>query len=244
MKVMTLNIWGGYVLEPLLKFMRAHQDVDVFCLQEVYHHAEKMASDEDRAVTLDSLSQMNAQLPEHVPFFRPVVNNSYGIAMLVRESVNVLSEREAFIHENKNYIGIGPTHSRILQCLECESEGQRYAVVNVHGLWNGKGKGDSPERILQSQSIKKFIDALDCPTLLCGDFNLRPDTESFGIVAEGLVDLIASHNITSTRTSYYEKTERFADYMLLSPDLTLRSFTVLPDEVSDHAPLLAEFYAE
>ena len=38
MKLITLNIWGGHVLEPLLNFMVSHHDVDIFCLQEVYQN--------------------------------------------------------------------------------------------------------------------------------------------------------------------------------------------------------------
>ena len=37
------------------------------------------------------------------------------------------------------------------------------------------------------------------------------------------------------------RTELFADYILVSPDIVVKHFQVLPDEVSDHAPLLVEF---
>lgn len=33
LKLITLNIWGGHVEKPLLDFINAHQDVDIFCLQ-------------------------------------------------------------------------------------------------------------------------------------------------------------------------------------------------------------------
>ncbi|MEN9649301.1 MAG: hypothetical protein RL094_268 [Candidatus Parcubacteria bacterium] len=39
MKVIFLNVYGGRFHENLLKFFAAHQDVDVICLQEVYHNA-------------------------------------------------------------------------------------------------------------------------------------------------------------------------------------------------------------
>ena len=40
MKIISLNIWGGRVHKPLLDFLKNHTEVDVFCLQEVYHEAE------------------------------------------------------------------------------------------------------------------------------------------------------------------------------------------------------------
>jgi endonuclease/exonuclease/phosphatase (EEP) superfamily protein YafD len=51
-------------------------------------------------------------------------------------------------------------------------------VVNFHGLWNGKGKTDTPDRIAQSQNILRFLEGVDGEIILCGDFNLLPDTES------------------------------------------------------------------
>ncbi len=57
----------------------------------------------------------------------------------------------------------------------------------------------------------------------------------------GLRNLIKEYGITSTRTSFYTKPEKFADYMLVSPGVEVKDFKVLPDEVSDHSPLYLEF---
>ena len=116
-----------------------------------------------------------------------------------------------------------------------------YSILNVHGLWSGKGKKDSPERLLQSQRIRHFMDSINTPKILCGDFNLRPDTESMAIIEKGMNNLITSNDIRSTRTRFYTKQEQFADYILTSPEIIVNEFTVLKDEVSDHAPLLIDF---
>lgn len=237
MKLITLNIWGGHVLEPLLNFFENNTDVDIFCLQEVYHQAEWKISRDDRVVYLDIFEQIQEKLPEHQGYFRPAVNGSYGISIFSSRSNNVIDEGEIWIHNTKDYPGMGPAHSRNLQWLKCD----KYNILNVHGLWNGQGKTDSPERIIQAQNIKKFADSLDTPTILCGDLNLRPDTESMKIIEEGLVNLIREHNIHNTRTRYYPKEERYADYILTSPGICVNRFEVLTDEVSDHAPLLIEF---
>ena len=47
--------------------------------------------------------------------------------------------------------------------------------------------------------------------------------------------------VTSTRSHYYTKPEKFADYILVSPDITVVDFNVLPDVISDHLPLVLEF---
>ena len=161
--------------------------------------------------------------------------------MFVNKSLEVLGEGERKIYENPTYPGRGPTHSRILQWIRCKVKGQLCTIINVHGLWNGNGKNDSPERILQSKNIIAFLESVDTPKILCGDFNLRPDTESVKILENKMLNLIRHYRITSTRTSFYTKPEKYADYIFISPEVKTITFEVLADEVSDHSPLVAHF---
>lgn len=241
MQLITLNIWGGHVKTPLLDFINAFKNIDIFCLQEVYHQADKKVSTEDRKVSLNIFFEISALLPEHQGIFCSTVNNCYGLAIFIKKNIAVLNQGEIFIYENLNYPGLGPTHSRKSQWLEFQTNGKGYVIMNVHGLWNGKGKTDTPLRIEQSIRIKKFLDTFTSPILLCGDFNLRPDTESIKILEEGMQNLVRGHNITSTRTNLYPKEEKFADYIFTSPDINIRSFRVLDNEVSDHCPLFLDF---
>jgi endonuclease/exonuclease/phosphatase family metal-dependent hydrolase len=240
MKLVTLNIWGGHLYEPLLDFFEHNREVDIFCLQEVYCQANKPITDETRKLYLDIFSDIQAKLPQHQVFFRPTVSGVYGLGMLVKQSVEVVAEGELQIFSNPSYPGVGPRHSRILQWLECSEGGRHYTIINVHGLWNGKGKTDTAERLAQSKNIRAFLKTINTPIVLCGDFNLRPDTESLRMLSHDMVDLIKQHNIIDTRTTFYEKDERYADYIFTSPDVEVKKFSVLSDQVSDHAPLFLE----
>ncbi|MGO7259129.1 endonuclease/exonuclease/phosphatase family protein, partial [Rhizobium brockwellii] len=54
--------------------------------------------------------------------------------------------------------------------------------------------------------------------VVCGDFNVLPDSATFTILARlGLSDLVTGNGLVDTRTSYYLKQGRFADYMLVTP---------------------------
>ena len=104
------------------------------------------------------------------------------------------------------------------------------------------GKEDNPDRLQQSANIVRFIRTLKTPIIFCGDFNLLPDSESIKILEDaGLKNLIREYGVTSTRTSFYKKPGKFADYAFVSKEVIVKDFKVLPDEVSDHAPLLIEF---
>lgn len=241
LKVMTLNLWGGQIKEPLLKFIKTQQDMDVICVQEAYKDAPEKICTNDDPVSLNIFNELHEALPQHAAYFRPVVNNIYGIGMFVKKSVQVVGEGESKIYENPSYPGRGPTHTRILQWLTCKVQDVTCTVVNVHGLWNGNGKTDTPERLLQSKNIVTFLQTLSTPKILCGDFNLRPDTDSIKLLESHMINLIQHFNITCTRTPLYTKPEKFADYVFISGDIKPTTFKVLPDEVSDHSPIVGHF---
>jgi endonuclease/exonuclease/phosphatase family metal-dependent hydrolase len=241
LRLISLNLWGGYVLDPLLDFLESHKHVEVFCFQELYHNAAHEVSTDGKKLTLDLMARIIKILSEHRPFFRPVLNNSYGIGTFVKKTITILEESEILIHENPNYIGRGPTHSRNMQLLTLNSNNSTFNIANVHGLWNGLGKGDSQERIIQATKIKTTLSSVDNPLVLCGDFNLNPDTKSIDIIKEGMRDLISENNVKSTRTSLYTKENKFADYIFTNHKIQVLEFSILTNIVSDHAPLYIRF---
>ena len=241
MKLITLNLWGGHLRNRLLKFIHHNKDIDVFCLQEVYHNAHRKITLDDKELSLNIFSDLQKLLPNHYAIFKPAVENVYGVAMLLHKNIDILSEGEINIHQKQHNPGIGENHSRNLQWVECEFNKQIYSILNVHGLWNGRGKNDTADRINQSYRIRHFMDTINTPKILCGDFNLRPDTKSMNILEKGMNNLITINKIRSTRTSYYTKQEKFADYILTSPEIQINQFSVMKDEVSDHSPLYLDF---
>src|SRR5579872_1700763 len=102
MQLITLNIWGGHVRNPLLDFIKHNQDIDIFCFQEVYHNAKEKISNEDRLLSLNIFSELQALLPDHVGYFRPAVENIYGVASFIKKEIPVLEEGEISIHHNPN----------------------------------------------------------------------------------------------------------------------------------------------
>ena len=114
-------------------------------------------------------------------------------------------------------------------------------VCNLHGHWTPNFKGDNPARLEQSKNIKKLLDGFDGAKILCGDFNVAPDTKSMAILETSMRNLIKEHKITSTRSHFYTKEVKFADYIMVSPGIQVKKFEVIQDIVSDHLPLLLEF---
>ncbi len=196
-------------------------------------------------IDLDLLNNIQKTLPNHVHYFRPHFNDYYGLALFVHKDIKVLEEGELFVYRERGFIDPDENgnHARNLQYIRIGTADHECVIAQVHGLWNGQGKGDSEDRLAQSDNIVQFVTSLEVPVVLVGDFNLRPDTESVRkLEAAGMRNLISEFGITSTRTTLYTKSsEQFADYAFVSDEVTVEDFKVLPDEVSDHAPLYLEF---
>jgi len=253
MKILSLNIWGGRAgKEGLLNFLKEQSmTVDVFCLQEVwsapYEHYEGASAGglviQHGDVMTNGLHDIASTLTDFEYFFHPHFMDNYGLMMLVRKSIDVLGSGEYWVHKQKGYMPEGDIghHARNMQYVTLRHGVTDYTICNFHGLWNGKGKTDSEDRILQSNRIVASLSAHTGEVVLMGDFNLLPETESIKLLeTAGLRNLITEYGVTSTRTSIYKKPEKFADYAFTSSGVLVKDFTVLPDEVSDHAPLLLE----
>lgn len=250
MKVISLNTWGGEAgLPKLLSFFRQHDDVDIFCLQEIWNGGEHMKTEKaggswlENRVT-DLFPQLCEALPDHDSYFRPHFFDFYGLAMFVKKGITVHEEGELFIYGERGFVSSDDmgNHSRNLQYVVVETERGKKLVVNLHGLWNGRGKTDTEERLLQSEKIIELVNQHALPSVILGDFNLLPTTMSVQKLEDaGLRNMIKECGITSTRTSYYTKPEKFADYAFASDGVEVKEFKVLDDEVSDHSPLFLEF---
>lgn len=253
MRVITLNTWGGRAGKAgLLSFLAKHKDdTDIFCLQEIwsasYEHLEGKAAGgapiDHNGIMVHGMQEISALLAEHTPYFRPHFMDHYGLLMLVRKNSLVIEEGEVFVHKSKGYLPEGDAghHARNIQYVTIDTSKCPLTVINFHGLWNGKGKTDTEERVLQSKNILNFINGLSGEHICCGDFNLLPNTESIRLFESyGLRNLIKEYGVTSTRTSFYAKPEKHADYVFVSGGIHVKDFMVLPDEVSDHAPLLLD----
>lgn len=254
MKIISLNIWGGRAgKEKLLGFFQKHAgDVDVFCLQEVWSAPYNIPEGtpvggrniKQEEIMTYAFQEIGGVLADYQSIFHPAFLDDYGLALYIKKDWVVVESGDVFVYKNRGYIPEGDPgdHARNVQYATLEREGTSITIMNFHGLWTtkpeGKGKQDIPERLEQSDNIVSFTQELKTPFVLIGDFNLLPTTESIQKLEDaGMKNLIREYGVTSTRTVYYDKEERFADYAFVSPELTVQEFAVLPDEVSDHSPL-------
>ncbi|MCA9355160.1 endonuclease/exonuclease/phosphatase family protein [Candidatus Kaiserbacteria bacterium] len=243
MKIVVLNIWGGRMSKDLLVFLEKLRETEVFLLQEVMHQATSVTCwepDEEKEI----FSAIDNVLDLHRGYFAPAVFDEWGLAMFIKKDIQVNEIGDIFVHNHReSMVGRDATTvGRNIQYATILHDQKPLTMINFHGLWNGEGKSDSDDRIKQSKRIIDFIKNIPHDIVLGGDFNLLPGTQSLQMIENdlGLKNLITEHEITSTRTSLYDKPIGFADYVFISQGIEVKDFQVLPDEVSDHSPLLLE----
>ena len=256
MKLITLNIWGGKIFRDLVGFVsKQSTDTDIFCFQEVFNGSERAKTDNLvdhlEGVVTDMYSVLEKTLPEFKGFHAEAgefevgtTKASYGLAIFVRRGVEVKKQGFQEIFKLNEDLGLpdGMTvWNRLLQYITIPYGKDELTIFNLHGLYTGGGKGDGQARLRQSERVKEFMDSVVGPKILCGDFNLNPDTQSLAILETGMVNLVKQHGVSSTRSHHYTKEQKWADYILCSPDLEIKQFEVLQDVVSDHLPLELKF---
>lgn len=259
MRLISLNAWCGRSLHPLMRFFRKWaKSTDVFCLQEVLDSTQEYVDDAhpDEYVVGSLFEKIQRELTGFWSDFAFFDDNRHRMsqAMFVREGAVTAAralrfgDRTVFVPKIAVEKGSAPCTARKLQFAKIEKDGRMVFIINCHGLWDGP-KTDTPDRIAQSKTIRRFLDEQAWPTVLVGDFNLLPDTESLRILTQGMRELVTEYGIASTRTPLYRHYDNpaepnFADYAIVSPEIVVDDFRVLPDIASDHCPLLLDFHLE
>ena len=186
---------------------------------------------------------MKKILPQYQGYFHPTHDDDFGLVTFLSQDITVHDSGSFSLYDGMQLSPNDKNMGRIAQWFSVTQGAQNYMILNMHGYHTKTGKGDIPERLIQSQNIikhaEKFINN-DIPVIVCGDFNLRSDTESIAMFNTYFKNLINMYNVQNTRTSYYTRDEKFADYIFISNDLHEKEFKCIDEEVSDHAALYVE----
>ena len=264
MKLISLNIWGGKMFEPLIAFIREQAvDTDIFCFQEVFDTPTNEIVSHDTRINV--FRELTLALPDFTAYFAPVLDGfdlagpsdipvSCGNAVFLRRRFLITTTSSIFVHKTG---GIIPRtirdEPRAIQNVRLLVNGAPLSIYNFHGLvpekpiisddQNGRDpKIDTAERIEQARRIRAILDSDPNPKILSGDFNLRPDTESMNITkGTDLENLIETFGITDTRGPFDPRPVRFADHTLVSKEIRVNDFRVPVVSISDHLPLILTF---
>lgn len=241
MKILQLNVWGGKLEKQIVDLLN-REDADVVCLQEVIDmtgHDSFLFEDlgEIRSKTGYEYFSFNAQ------FGYNFMNRKAKSGLVIFSKVPFLETDSLFTRlEYIDDFDIADTdyNIRSLQRGTLENLGRAVHILNHHGHHVPDHKNGNEETMRQCKMIVDYVEKLDGPVVLCGDFNLTPESESLELINKVLVNHAKERGVLTTRTPLTHKTE-VCDYIFTSPDLEIKNFQVLDDIASDHKALTIEF---
>ncbi|MFI1990611.1 endonuclease/exonuclease/phosphatase family protein [Actinoplanes sp. NPDC020271] len=263
MRITSVNAWGGALFDQLVAWL-PESKADVVCLQEVTRTPGLPGwtrfEDAHRSLPqrADLFDDVRAALPDHQAIFvasdsGPVRDDAgvghrqdFGVATLVAEHVPVVGVDSTFVHgeftDHDEWAADDRPRVALAVRAVDRAAGRNVWVVQLHGLRDPAGKGDTPARRQQAERLVALLRRLRGPkdlVVVCGDLNLLPSSETFGMLAEiGFTDLVGE---ADTRTSHYGKPVRHASYLLVSDVAAIGRFEIMTEpEVSDHRALLLD----
>ncbi len=231
MKLITLNTWAGRIKEPFEAFLKEHSsETDIFCFQEIFNNydgatGEYIKEDGGNGNILQEISEI---LFDFDRYFCPIAEEVFGIAIFLKKGIELVASGEVTLYQNPDYdpSDHNSDHDRKMQWVHIKHGRKDVIVMNTHGHWDAQGKDDTPHRLAQSQIINEFMEQSGMtPKILVGDFNLNPGTQSIELLKKYLSSAVMRHD----------------DYIFVSPEILVEQCEVMPDTVSDHAPLFLQF---
>lgn len=263
MKLLSLNVaLFEENNDKLAPFIQA-QDADILTLQEVTKRVDSSAKSE-----LISKEGIDSSSPDLTySFFAPVwvlskfeknyfhgkdvfsfdLGGNVEFGNYTKSKFHITKGQNIFVQNYFSYVtdwSKWPEDDyRGFQVTDLLIDGKDLRVINYHGIWSKDKKGtDKTKRACET--IRDFGLEAKGALVICGDFNLFPDTESIEVLNEQFKNLCNEYSILSTRPETNELSDlsrNVVDYLFVNDKVKVNHFEVLQSEVSDHLPLVMDF---
>lgn len=242
MKIIQANIWGGKLGQQIIDFLRDEQP-DFVCLQEVNNLSGRSGT--KRFTTLD-------EIKEAVGFNEAFMSPSYSFRYMEREldygnavlSTFPLTASETVFTRGEYKRNFDVMHDdgniRNLQLVKAEINGKPLHILNHHGHHVPGSKAGNGETTRQMHIIADTIAALEGPLILCGDFNLTPDSPSLAVLNNKLTNLSLTHKLQNTYNQFNEN-KLVCDYIFVNDQVKVQDFRMSEALISDHKALILAF---
>lgn len=262
MKILCLNVCLFKKNNDKIEDFLSKHKYDIACFQEVTRSTEGKANSE-----LVSYETINQYSELEKGFFAPMcvldrfyTTNFHGhdlfdfnlegnveFGNLLRTNYEIVKGQNIFLQNHFTYVtnwddwpeeeyrGIQVTDLKI-------NDTKKLRVMNYHGIWS-KNKVGNNKTLEACKKIKNIALEVDYPSVICGDFNLFPDTDSMKVFEDDFNNLMNIYNISTTRPKENElsdKKRNVVDYIITSKNLIINNLEVLDSDVSDHLPLVVD----
>lgn len=246
MKLMQLNLWMGKLSRTFLPLIEAEQP-DVLCLQEVFSAPEIKVGFITPDNMFNSLELVQGLGYQHT-YFSPVFNTTYagfrvGFGNAIVSKFPLSDTQTIFTNgalmsnvDFNNYA----FNTRNMQVAHVQTDQGSLALINHHAHWEKDPLG-SPVSTARMQLVADIAKQQSGPTLVVGDFNVTPESPTMRVFDGSFKDLTAEYAVPTTLSEVGKAPDVACDHILVNSDITVKSFSVKDELVSDHKALVLEF---
>jgi endonuclease/exonuclease/phosphatase family metal-dependent hydrolase len=241
MKLLSLNVWQGRLERVLLKHLEA-LEVDFACMQE----AVDISGQSLGLVT--SYQKVGKSLKLDQQFFSQLISTKFGNKDMVfgnvtYSSVPFAQTSEVFTrghHSRDHDFDAEDYNIRAFQHTVIVINGKKLNLINHHGHHIDEHKLGDSETERQVSQIIDYIQGLDGAVILCGDFNLSPESQSIKLIEASLENMSTKYSLNTTRSNLTYKKE-VCDYIFVNDQIKVNNFAMDTTIISDHNALIIDF---
>jgi len=263
-KLISLNVALFETNNDKIKNFLKKEKPDIVCLQEVTKKVQYSSLKD--YISIDTINKATSKLP--FSFYAPNTtiqdfkkkdfhgrqnfdirfNGFIEFGNYIKSQYKIIKGQNVFVQGNFSYItdwASWPKEDpKAVQVVDLEiSSSKKIRILNYHGIWS-RDKQGTPITQNACQKIKKLARDVSYPSIICGDFNLFPHTDSMKILNDNFVSLVDHYKIKTTRPSsneHHHLDRNVVDYIYVSPSINILNFHVIDSNVSDHLPLMFSF---
>lgn len=259
MKLMSLNVECFKANNLKLARFLNEQQLDIICFQEVTRALDNKVN--KKYITKDPIDEATKLLKYgffgHTDVFNKIkldrphegekihfdpqglleMGNYIKSNLKIKKSRNVFLEgRFPTISDHSDW---PDKQRRAAQVVDLDCNGKNLRVINYHGIWTKDKMGNSKTY----NACNKILDLAsnsNGEVVICGDFNLFPNSSSMRIFDNKFVSLVDIFGVKTTRSGLYKTTrtvKNIVDYVFVSKEIKIKNFRVIDTDVSDHLPL-------
>ncbi len=241
MKIMSLNVWQGRLERVLLKHLET-LNLDFACMQEAIDY------DGFSLGLVSSYQKIGDSLRLDQQFFSPLLATKLGNKQMTfgnatysrlpfSQTSTVFTRGE---HTDDFDFDTDDYNIRAFQHALIEVGDKKLNILNHHGHHIDSHKLGDEETARQVTQIAGYIKQLDGAVILCGDFNLAPESESIKLLDSFLHNLPVERSLETTRSRLTYKNE-VCDYIFVNDEIHVNDFSMDETIISDHNALILDF---
>ena len=263
MKLLSLNVALFEANNHLLSKFLQDQKADFVCLQEISRGLESSVNDE--YISKDAVDFTTSELKyffygpcsvmgdfEQKNFhgkevFRFEFGGLLEFGNYTKSKYKITKGQNVFVQNCFTYATDAskwPEEDyRAVLVTDHVIHGKKLRIMNYHGVWTRNKLGNA-KSLIANKMINDLALQAEGEVILCGDFNLFPDTPSMKLFENNLTSLVDKFNIKTTRPTTNElhnAKRNVVDYMWVSKGIQVKKFEVIDTDISDHLPLILDF---